>query len=57
MTRTVMALFNTLVTIAYGEMTSLRSRMGNCVTTRARTPGCGCVPTATSTTLPTPRRA
>ncbi|WP_236176545.1 autotransporter outer membrane beta-barrel domain-containing protein [Pseudomonas qingdaonensis] len=28
MTRTVMALFNTPVTIAYGEMTSLRSRMG-----------------------------
>lgn len=28
MTRTVMALFNTPITIAYGEMTSLRSRMG-----------------------------
>lgn len=28
MTRTVMALFNNPITIAYGEMTSLRSRMG-----------------------------
>jgi len=28
MTRTVMALFNTPITIAYGEMTSLRSRLG-----------------------------
>lgn len=28
MTRAVMALFNTPITIAYGEMTSLRSRMG-----------------------------